>query len=155
MVKKSANEKLNDSRDMPKIAILSDPKAIERYHGSRLLIAPPLAYDALMKLVPEGQVVTSDRIREYLAKVNQADATCPLTAGIFINIVAQAAFDRGDQDVTPYWRTLKKDGQINEKFPGGLEEQRLLLEGEGHRIIKKGSKYYVADYLDHLFDLGE
>lgn len=151
MVKKTANEKLNDSRDMPKIAILEDPKAIGRYGGNRLLIAPPLDYDALMKQVPQGKVTTSDRIRDHLARRYKADATCPLTAGIFINIVAQASLER-DGLVTPYWRTLKKDGEINEKFPGGLEEQRLLLEGEGHKVIKKGSRYFVADYLNHLFD---
>lgn len=145
MAKKTANEKLNDSKDMPKIAVLEDPKMIERYHGRRLLIAPPLDYDALMKQVPAGRLVTSDQIRDHLARKYQADATCPLTAGIFINIVAQASVERGEKDVTPYWRTLKKDGEINEKFPGGIEEQRLLLEGEGHEVVRKGSKYFVAD----------
>ncbi len=155
MAKKTANEKLNDSKDMPKIAILEDPKAIERYHGRRLLIAPPKDYDALMKQVPFGRLVTSDQIRDHLAKKYQADATCPLTAGIFINIVAQASLERGENDVTPYWRTLKRNGEINEKFPGGIEEQRLLLEGEGHEVIKKGSKYFVVDLQSSRFRLDD
>ncbi len=73
-------------------------------------------------------------------------------AGIFINIVAGAAME--DQEYyIPYYRTLKKDGQLNEKFPEGIEYQKALLEQEGHKIIKKGNKYYVADYQFKLYDL--
>jgi len=48
----------------------------------------------------------------------------------------------------PYWRTIKNDGQLNDKFPNGAEKQKQLLENEGHTIIKKGRnhiKYYVKD----------
>ncbi|MDF2522441.1 MAG: hypothetical protein K0R31_82 [Clostridiales bacterium] len=98
---------MNDSRDTPKIAKITDPKEILRYGGTKLLIAPPLAYDEIMKKVPKGKVITSDYIRSYLAKKHGADNTCPLTAGIFINIAAKASIERV-VDETPYWRTLKK-----------------------------------------------
>ncbi len=50
-----------------------------------------------------------------------------MTAGIFISIVAWASFQRG-QDETPYWRTLKADGELNPKYPGGIEAQREKLK---------------------------
>lgn len=107
MVKKSFNEKLHDSKNMPEVVEITDPKAVKRYGGTRMLIAPPLAYDEIMKKVPLGKVITSDYIRNYLAQKHSADYTCQLTAGIFINIAAKASLERGVDD-TPYWRTLKK-----------------------------------------------
>ncbi len=62
MSKKTFNEHLNDSRDMPKIAEITDSKEILRYGGTKLLIAPPLAYDEIMKKVPVGKIITSDYI---------------------------------------------------------------------------------------------
>jgi len=154
MAKKSFNQQLQDSRDMPKISEITDPKAITMYGGTKLLIAPPLAYDEIMKKVPKGKVITSDYMRSYLAKKYGADNTCPLTAGIFINIAAKASVERGI-DETPYWRTLKKDGELNVKYPEGIDGQKLHLEIEGHTIIQKGKKYFVKDYKDCFFELKE
>ncbi|WP_303871160.1 MGMT family protein [Acetobacterium wieringae] len=152
MATETFNQKLQDSKDLPKISELTDPKAISRYGGTKLLIAPALAYDEIMKKIPEGKIVTSDYIRAYLAKVYGADNTCPLTAGIFINIVAKASEER-EEDETPYWRTLKKDGELNEKYPGGIAGQRCRLEAEGHTIVQKGKKYFVKDYQDKVYAL--
>lgn len=154
MAKKSFNQKLQDSKDLPKIAKITDPRAISMYGGTKLLIAPPLAYDKIMKQVPEGKLITSDYIRSYLAKKHGADNTCPLTAGIFINIAAKASDERGI-DETPYWRTLKKDGELNEKYPEGIDGQRFRLAMEGHTVIQKGKRYFVKDYRDSFFELQE
>ena len=150
MAKRSFNDKLHDSADMPKISILEDSKAIALYGGTRLLIAPPIAYDTIMRRIPAGKLITSDRIRAHLAVRFGADSTCPLTAGIFINIVAKASIERGT-DETPFWRTLKKDGELNEKYPEGVEGQKKRLEMEGHSVIQKGKRYFVKDYERSLF----
>lgn len=47
------------------------------------------------------------------------------------------AFKRA-QDKTPYWRTLKANGELNAKYPGGVEAQKEMLEKEGHIVIQKG-----------------
>ena len=117
-----------------------------------MLIAPPLSYDAIMKKIPEGKLITSDRIRSFLAKQYEAEYTCQLTTGIFINIAAKASEER-DVDETPYWRTLKKDGELNEKYPGGIDGQKSRLEMEGHTVIQKGTRYFVKDYEDKLVNL--
>ncbi len=59
-------------------------------------------------------------------------------------------------DETPYWRTLKADGELNPKYPGGVDAQKEKLEKEGHTVIQKGRKnirYYVKDYENVLFEL--
>lgn len=150
MAKKTYNEKLQFCGDMPKIEEITDLKSIERFGGTRMLIAPPLEYDEVMRKIPKGKVITSDRIRSYLAKKHGADFTCQLTAGIFINIAANASEER-EEDKIPYWRTLKKDGELNEKYPGGIEVQKALLEEEGHEVLKKGKRYFVKDFEEKLF----
>jgi len=54
----------------------------------------------------------------------------------------------GKKDITPYWRTLKVGGVLNEKFPGGVEAQAARLRAEGHTIeLGKGKKpHRVKDY---------
>lgn len=155
MAKKTYNEKLKSPGDLPKIEDLSDkPEAASRLHGTKMLIAAPMQYNDVMAGVPKGRVVTSDRIRAHLAKRAGADVTCPLTAGIFINICAHASVER-DDDKIPYWRTLKPKGELNEKYPDGIDGQKLLLEMEEHTIIQKGKRYFVEDYEEKLVDLDQ
>lgn len=151
---KDFNAMLLGSKDMPVVKEVDDPRYVRRYGGTKMLIAPPIEYDELMRLVPEGKVVTAERIRAFLAERHSADYTCPMTAGIFINIAAQASEQR-DSDPTPYWRTLRKDGELNEKYPGGAERQKQLLEAEGHTVTAKGKRMLVADYQETMFDLQE
>jgi alkylated DNA nucleotide flippase Atl1 len=54
--------------------------------------------------------------------------------------------------ITPYWRTLKTGGILNEKYPGGVEQQRARLEAEGHTIVAKGKKVVVVDHEKKLFE---
>ena len=146
---------LHDNKDMPKFQTITDLKSIEKYGGDRMYFAPPIDYDKIMKQIPFGKVITVGKIREYFAKKNGADFTDPITAGIFVSIAAWASYQREEEN-TPYWRTLKANGELNEKYPGGIEAQREMLEREGHTIIQKGRKnikYYIKDYESVLFDL--
>ena len=153
---KDFNAMLHDSKDMPKMQTITDQKSIEKYGGSRMYFAPPIAYDEIMKKVPYGKVITVGRIREYFAEKSGADFTEPITAGIFVSIAAWAS-DQRSEDKTPYWRTLKANGELNAKYPGGMEAQKEKLEAEGHTVIQKGRKnirYFVKAYEKVLFDLG-
>lgn len=153
--KKDFNAMLNDSKDMPKFQIITDEKSIEKYGGNRMYFAPPIEYDKVMKKVPVGKVITVGKIREYFAKLSGADFTEPITAGIFVSIAAWASHQRAE-DKTPFWRTLKANGELNEKYPGGVEAQKQKLEEEGHTVISKGRtniRYYVKDYEKSVFDL--
>ena len=147
---KDFNTMLNNNKDMPKIVKITDQKGIKKWGGETMVVAPPLYYDKIMKKIPYGKLVTTNMIRASIAKKNNVDITCPLTAGIFINIVAWASYQR-DTDITPYWRTIKSNGELNIKYPGGIEVQKEKLESEGHSIINKGKKYYVENYEEKLY----
>ncbi len=153
--KKDFNAMLHDSKDMPKIQIITDAGSIEKYGGNRMYFAPPIAYDEVMRRVPFGKLITVGAIREYFAKQNGADFTEPITAGIFVSIAAWASYQR-KENKTPYWRTLKANGELNPKYPGGVEAQKEMLEKEGHTVISKGRtniRYYVNNYGQSLFAL--
>lgn len=153
--KKDFNAMLNDCKDMPKFQTITDEKSIEKYGGDRMYFAPPIDYDKVMRMVPFGKLLTVGDIRDYFAKKSGADFTEPITAGIFVSIAAWASYQRPD-DETPYWRTLKANGELNPKYPGGVEAQKEKLEAEGHVIIQKGRKnirYFVKDYENALFEL--
>ena len=89
-----------------------------------------------------------------------ADFGCPITTGIFSWIAANAADEaetQGRKRITPYWRTLKTSGILNEKYPGGLKNLKKRLEAEGHTVIQKGrSKHFmVEDFEKSLVDIGK
>ena len=153
--KKDFNAMLHKDTDMPRIQIVTDQATIKKYGGEKMFFAPPVTYDEIMKKVPRGKVITVGAIREYLAKENGADFTDPITAGIFVSIAAWASHQR-TEDKTPYWRTLKANGELNAKYPGGIAAQKEKLEAEGHTVVERGRKnirYYVKDYEKVLFEL--
>ena len=41
---------------------------------------------------------------------------------------------------------LKTGGELNPKYPGGLDSVRARIEAEGHRVIAKGRRLFVADH---------
>lgn len=151
--KKDFNAMLADSKGMPRIQIVTDPATIRKYGGDRMYFAPPIDYDRAMRRVPRGMVTTVGEIRAFFAREAGADFTEPITAGVFVSIAAWASFQR-QADETPYWRTLKAGGELNPKYPGGIEAQREKLEAEGHTVIRRGRKnfrYYVEDYEKVLY----
>jgi len=135
--RKSWREKLeNPPKSLPKV-VSGPPKWEKRFGGTRVLVPTPLLVDELIRKVPKRKLVTVKQIRERLAKDFKADSTCPLTTGIFIRIAAEVAEEdlrEGKKQITPYWRVLKADGSLNEKFPGGTKAQAARLKKEGRRI---------------------
>jgi alkylated DNA nucleotide flippase Atl1 len=148
-------EKLNDSKGLPKVEKITD-KMSKRWGTGTVVIPAPIEVDEMMRQVPAGNLITINEIRAALARKHQATIGCPMTTGIFAWVAAHAAEEReqgGEKNVTPYWRTLKTGGVLNEKYPGGAEAQKLRLEREGHTIVKKGKKYAVLNYEKALFQI--
>ena len=146
--RKSWTEKLKNSKGLPQVQKITD-KMSKRWGTGTVVIPAPMEVNEMMKRVPEGKLTTINEIRVALAKKHGATIGCPITTGIFAWIGANAAEERrekGEKDITPYWRTLKTGGEINEKYPGGVDAQKKLLEKEGHRVVQKGKRYVVSDY---------
>ncbi len=145
---KSWSEKLKEKKDLPKVVKITG-KMSKRWGTGTVVIPAPLEVDKIMKKVPKGKLITINEIRKKVAKKHKATIGCPITCGIFARIAAGVAEEekkQGKKRITPYWRTLKLGGVINEKYPGGVAGQKKLLEKEGHKVVKKGKKYIVLDY---------
>ena len=147
-MKKSWIEKLNSAEGLPKTVKLEGEVAA-KWGGGTMYIATPIEIDEIMKSVPKGKLITSNGIRDILAKRHKTDIACPLTTGIFTWIAANAAEEiaaKGGKNTTAWWRTLKVKGELNSKYPGGLVHQKTMLENEGHKIVAKGKKMFVVNF---------
>lgn len=153
--RKSWREKLADDKDLPKVGKIAG-KMSTRWGRGTMVIPAPREVDALMRRVPRGKLVTINELREALAKQHKVTIACPITTGVFAWIAAHAAEEslaEGKKRVTPYWRTLKTGGELNPKYPGGLAQLRKSLEAEGHEIVVKGKRAFVANYAKRLAKL--
>ena len=117
--------------------------------GDEVVLVNPSEVVEIMREIQEGKLITIVEICKKIAEEHEVKACCSLTTGIFIMTAANAAEEASREGKSlniPYWRTLKSNGFLNEKFPGGAEAHKKFLEKEGHKVIKKGKKYFVVDY---------
>lgn len=145
MAKRSWTEKLHDDKGLPKIGKV-EGKLSRRWGTGTMVIPAPREVDAIMAKVPKGKLITINDIREKLAKKHKVNFACPITTGIFAWIAAHAAEEAraaGKKRVTPYWRTLKNGGELNPKYPGGIQAIKRKLGAEGHRVISRGKRAFV------------
>jgi alkylated DNA nucleotide flippase Atl1 len=153
--RKTWKEKLNNDKDLPRVVPI-EGRLSKKWGTGTCVIPSPKEVNQIMKKIPRGKLVTINQIREDLAKKHKATIGCPITTGIFARIAAGSAEEdakEGKKNITPYWRTLKQGGVINEKYPGGVKAQKELLEKEGHTVKLKGKKYVVEDFKNHLAKL--
>lgn len=154
--RKTWREKLFDSKDLPKVSKI-EGKMSKRWGEGTCAIPAPVEVDEIMKSVPKGRLITTKEIQAAIAAKHKATMACPMCCGIFAWIAAHAADEaetEGAKRVTPYWRTLKTGGELNPKFPGGIEALKVRLEAEGQRVVAKGKKWIVADYESRLVSSG-
>jgi len=163
---KTWKQKLEGSQNFPKILKLE--KRFPCYNavhkmgvnvGDEVVLVNAFEIIPLMAKVPKGKLITIREICEKIARNHKVKGCCTLTTGIFIMAIANSAYEeiaaRKDSRLAriPYWRTLKADGFLNEKYPGGLEAHKQLLEKEGHKVSCRGKKYQVADFEKQLVRL--
>jgi alkylated DNA nucleotide flippase Atl1 len=162
-MKKTWREKLEDKASLPKVLKLE--KRFPCYNavhkmgaeaGDEVVLTNASEVVDVMKQVPEGKLATIVEICMRLARQHNTKGCCSLTTGIFIMTAANAVEEAGQEgrllDI-PYWRTLKVDGYLNPKYPGGQEAHKRLLEREGYKVVPKGKKYLVQDFQKHLISL--
>jgi alkylated DNA nucleotide flippase Atl1 len=151
--RKSWKEKLLGAAGLPKVEKIT-PDMSQKWGSGTYVVPAPTEVDEIMKKVPKGKLITINEIRQTLAKKHKATIGCPMTTGIFAWVAAHAAQEaktEGEKRITPYWRTLKTGGELNPKYPGGIDNLQNLLEAEGHKVVRKGKKYVVEGYEDKLF----
>jgi hypothetical protein len=75
-------------------------------------------------------------MREDLARLYQAEKTCPVSTGIFLRISAEASYEefqqvRSDEKITPFWRAIDQNMKVAKKLTCGISfiSERRLREG--------------------------
>ncbi len=153
--KKSWREKLADDKGFPRVCPIDETKS-NRWGEGTFVIPAPREVDELMRRVPKGKLTTIDDLRKALACKHGATIGCPITTGIFAWIAAHAAAEaeaEGTKRITPYWRTLKAKGELNPKYPGGLEAMKRRLTAEGHEVVQKRKRCFVVGFESKLTSL--
>ncbi|MFC2006804.1 hypothetical protein ACFLUQ_01395 [Chloroflexota bacterium] len=66
-LRKSWQERLTDSKDLPKVIEITDDMS-QRWGTGTVCIPAPIEVDEIMKKVPRGRLITINQIREVVAK---------------------------------------------------------------------------------------
>lgn len=134
-------EKRNISQS-PEVKIVKTDFADIR-KGEKMLIATPNIVDTYIRKIRPGHRKTFQQMRDDLARTYRADKTCPVTSGIFLRIVAEAAYEEFVagvplENITPFWRLVTKDSKTAKKLSFGtsLLEAQQIKEGITH-LTKK------------------
>ena len=91
--------------------------------GENMLIATPKIIDEYIKQIPKGININIKTLRNDLALTYNADTTCPVTTGIFLRIVSEAAFEdflNGEKNITPFWRVVDHESKTATKLACGI-----------------------------------
>jgi hypothetical protein len=132
-MKKSWAQKLN-STEMP--FVTSTEKVLwGKPVGTKMLISSPLEIKDYISKIPKGKFVDPKEMRADLAKKHGADVACPLTTGIFLRIVSEAALEDyaltgSIENITPFWRVVSDNSPLAKKLSIPLEKlQELRVRG--------------------------
>ena len=111
----------------------------------KILIPKATDVEELIRKTESGDLLTNETIREHLAARKGVQVTAAIPTGIHLKFIALTSEFEQSEGIrhTAYWRVLKSDGKINEKFPGGFEKQIMYLEAEGHEIEMAGKRKKV------------
>ena len=85
--------------------------------GTVMDSGPPGVFASYIARIPSGETHTIERMRNELARRNDAAATCPVTTAIYHKVVAGVALDdleKGKplESVVPFWRLIEPGSKI-------------------------------------------
>lgn len=165
-MKKSWQEKMADKPKLPKTLTLE--KGFPCYNavhsmgvnaGESVVLVNASEIIPIMQKVPKGKLITIIEICKNIAKKHKTKGCCSLVSGIHVMTIANTVSEiisegiKSDIAKIPYWRTVKSHGELNPKYPGGLENHAELLKKEGFKIEKKGKRWFIKDWEKYLIEI--
>jgi hypothetical protein len=132
---KTWTEKMNDPSKEAVVKKIDKPFA-DIPAGGKMLIATPKIIDTYVRQIPKGKSVSLLTMRQDLALEFQAEYTCPVTTGIFLRIVSEAAHEQWEAGktigrITPFWRVVDPASALNKKLSFGETFVRTHRKKEG------------------------
>jgi hypothetical protein len=127
--------------------IVAIEKHREHYFGGagKMLIPCPATVAAQIRRIPDHQLMSKELLQKKLAEQFNVQVTCPFATKKALQAIAQDA----NQSV-PYWRMIKKNGELFSYFPGGVEGHANCLRQEGFTIDTTGKVPRVQHFKDRL-----
>jgi hypothetical protein len=100
--------------------------------GSTMLISSPGDIAAYLARIRRGETRTVQRLRNELARKAGAQAMCPVTAAIYLRVVAEVSLrDLADgkalHEVVPFWRVVTPDSPVAKKLSCGADHLAHLI----------------------------
>lgn len=133
--------------------IVAIPKTMEKYFGrsGKMLRPMPATVASLVEKIPEGRVATLDGLCKELARNFETEVACPATTEKSLCLAAAESIAR--ESHLPYWRVLRKSGELIRKFPDGIEGHAARLQQEGHLIVSTSKSKGLKDFepVSHQF----
>lgn len=132
--RKSWTDKMNSGKNA--VVEVLDKKFADIPQGAKMLIATPEIIKNYLQQIPQGYSVSITQMRKDLAAEYNAEATCPLTAGIFLRIVAEASWEElqsgaSEADVAPFWRMIDSKSPMAKKLSFGMDFINKQRAAEG------------------------
>ena len=132
--RKTWTEKLDPGREPKVVELEQDFAGV--LAGSRLLVATPRIVEQYINQIPKGTSISPQTLRKDLASEYKADATCPISTGIFLRIVAEAAYEQHQagkslKDVAPFWRVIDEKSPTAKKLTCGVQFVKAQRAKEG------------------------
>jgi hypothetical protein len=122
MAKKSWTEKFDSS---PPHEVKPSPVNMAGMKkGEIMLIPSPAIIAKFIAGIPRGKSMDAKTLRTKLARRYRAQVSCPITTGIHLRIVAEAALEAHERGVpvhriTPFWRVLDENAPTSKKLSCG------------------------------------
>jgi alkylated DNA nucleotide flippase Atl1 len=116
--------------------------------AGKMLLPGPATVAALIEKTPVGRLITTNLLCQKLARQFNVRGTCPVTTRKALWALAQ---DPGAK--VAYWRVVKADGGLMNRFPGGADGQAERLRKEGFTLDRKGKTPKVTNFRESLVPL--
>lgn len=132
--RKTWQEKLHNGL-LSKVEVV-DKKFADIPQGATMFIATPEIVDAYIRHIPKGVQSSLQQMRKDLAAGHNAEYCCPITSGIFLRIVAEAAYEeymerKNLSKITPFWRMIDSKAPVAKKLTFGTDFIRAQRAKEG------------------------
>lgn len=131
---------------MLKDEIVSISAEREKFFGcsGRMLLPSPGTVAAVVKEIPSGKVATLDLLRSELARRAGVEAVCPFQTKQALRAIA------GQSEPVPFWRLVRKNGEMLKYLPGGVAGQAAFLKKEKVATEQTATGQKVKRLKEHL-----
>ncbi|MCH6259237.1 MGMT family protein [Puniceicoccaceae bacterium K14] len=106
------------------------PKTMEKFFGTSGKMVKPSSktLESLIAKIPKGQISTIEDLRSRLAASFGVERACPASTTKALKAISR------EETNTPYWRVVKKKGELISQLSIGCEGHAQKLEDEGFTI---------------------